>query len=141
MNTEPTSLVGAHAPDWGQRSRLSKTNRADSPNGRSQRSIPESRKRPLTDRDGITLRTEVRDLSNFNADRAISWDLATDRWRNYILDKEEVETVLRTAPVSASGARSHIGSIQSTQTSSMRSSKTSNAVYRKPTENGYTRPC
>ena len=93
MNTEPTSLVGAHAPDWGQRSRLSKTNRADSPNGRSQRSIPESRKRPLTDRDGISLRSEVRDLAHLNADRPVSWDLATDRWRNYIRDKEDVQSV------------------------------------------------
>ena len=97
MNIESTQLVGPNAPNWEQRlvSRLSKTNRADSLNGRSRRSIPESRKRPLTDRDGITLRNEVRDLDhlNINEKRPISWDLATDRWRNYILDKEDVQSV------------------------------------------------
>jgi len=97
VNTESTELVGPNAPNWEQRlvSRLSKTNRADSLNGRSQQSIPESRKRPLTDRDGITLRNEVRDLDhlNINENRPISWDLATDRWRNYILDKEDVQSV------------------------------------------------
>ena len=91
MNTKPTALVGPNAPNWGG-SRLSKTNRAHSPNGRSQRSIPESRKRPLTDRDGITLRTEVRQFSSIG-DRSVSWDLATDRWRNYILDNEDVQSV------------------------------------------------
>ena len=97
MNTKSTELIGPNAPNWEQRlvSRLSKTNRADSLNGRSQQSIPESRKRPLTDRDGITLRNEVRDLDhlNINEKRPISWDLATDRWRNYILDKEDVQSV------------------------------------------------
>jgi len=97
VNTKSTQLVGPNAPNWEQRlvSRLSKTNRADSLNGRSRRSIPESRKRPLTDRDGITLRNEVRDLDhlNINENRPISWDLATDRWRNYILDKEDVQSV------------------------------------------------
>jgi len=92
MSGEPTALVGAHAPNWGQRSRLSKTNRADSQNGRSRRSIPESRKRPLTDCDGISLRSELRDLSQLG-DRPVSWDLATDRWRDYIRDKEDVQSV------------------------------------------------
>jgi len=90
--TESTSLVGPNSPDWDRRSRLSKTNRADNQNGRSQRSIPESRKRPLTDRDGISLRSELRDLSSIG-DRPVSWDLATDRWRNYIRDKEDVQSV------------------------------------------------
>lgn len=79
-------------PNWGRRSRLSKTNRADHENARSQRSLPESRKRPLTDRDGISLRSELRDLSSIG-DRPVSWELATDRWRNYIRDKEDVQSV------------------------------------------------
>ena len=94
VNTQSTQLVGPNAPNWGG-SRLSKTNRADNQNGRSQLSIPESRKRPLTDCDGISLRKEVRDLDHVNIDenRAISWDLATDRWRDYIRDKEDVQSV------------------------------------------------
>jgi hypothetical protein len=94
VNTQSTQLVGPNAPNWGG-SRLSKTNRADNQNGRSQLSIPESRKRPLTDCDGISLRKEVRDLDHVNIDenRAISWDLATDRWRDYIRDKEGVQSV------------------------------------------------
>ena len=51
------------------RPRLSKTNRADSPNGGFSLSIPESRKRTLTDCDGISLRKEVRDLDHLNAAR------------------------------------------------------------------------
>ena len=97
MNTESTELVGPNAPNWEQRlvSRLSKTNRADSLNGRSQQSIPESRKRPLTDRDGITLRNEVRDLDhrNIGEKRPISWNGAINRYRDYIRDKRNVETV------------------------------------------------
>jgi hypothetical protein len=95
VNTESTELVGPNAPNWGG-SRLSKTNRADNQNGRSQRSIPESRKRPLTDCDGISLRKEVLDHDHLNrdhVDRPISWNGATDRWRNYIRDKEDVQSV------------------------------------------------
>ena len=91
VNTQSTQLVGPNAPNWGG-SRLSKTNRADNQNGRSQLSIPESRKRPLTDCDGISLRKEVRDLSQLG-DRPVSWNMATDRWRNYIRDKEDVQNV------------------------------------------------
>ena len=68
------------------------SHRADNQNGRSQLSIPESRKRPLTDCDGISLRKEVRDLSQLG-DRPVSWNMATDRWRNYIRDKEDVQNV------------------------------------------------
>jgi hypothetical protein len=55
----------------------------------------QSRKRPLTDCDGITLRKEVLDLDHLNIDenRPISWNGATDRWRNYIRDKEDVQSV------------------------------------------------
>jgi len=57
----------------------------------------QSRKRPLTDRDGITLRKEVRDLDHRNIDenRPISWNGAINRYRHYIRDKREVETVFQ----------------------------------------------
>ena len=96
MSGEPAALVGAHAPDWEQRSRLSKTNRADNQNGRSRRSIPESRKRPLTDCDGISLRKEVLDHDHLNrdhVDRPISWNGAITQFRDYIRDKEDVQSV------------------------------------------------
>ena len=95
MNTKSTELVGPNAPNWGG-SRLSKTNRADSLNGRSRRSIPESRKRPLTDRDGISLRKEVLDHDHLNrdhVDRPISWNGAITQFRDYIRDKEDVQSV------------------------------------------------
>ena len=69
------------------------TNPADSLNSGYSLSARQSRKRPLTDRDGITLRKEVRDLSNFNADRAISWNGTINRYRDYIRDKRNVSTV------------------------------------------------
>ncbi|MDB9281786.1 hypothetical protein PN415_18365 [Halorubrum ezzemoulense] len=97
--TEPSALVGPHAPDWGEReqtgsaSRLSKTNRADEQNGRETASAPPSRFRPLTERDGVTLRLEARDWGALDGDRADSWATTTDRWRDYVRDKEDVETV------------------------------------------------
>ena len=69
------------------------TNPADSLNSGYSLSARQSRKRPLTDRDGITLRKEVRDLSNFNADRSISWNGTINRYRDYIRDKRNVSTV------------------------------------------------
>ena len=113
MNIESTQLVGPNAPNWEQRlvSRLSKTNRADSLNGQSRRSIPESRKRPLTDRDGITLRNEVRDLDhlNINENRPISWNGAINRYRDYIRDKRNVETVFENSETGelATGSTPH----------------------------------
>jgi hypothetical protein len=95
VNTQSTQLVGPNAPNWGG-SRLSKTNRADNQNGRSRRSIPESRKRPLTDCDGISLRKEVLDHDHLNrdhVDRPISWNGAITQFRDYIRDKEDVQSV------------------------------------------------
>jgi len=95
VNTQSTQLVGPNAPNWGG-SRLSKTNRADNQNGRSERSIPESRKRPLTDCDGISLRKEVLDHDHLNrdhVDRPISWNGAITQFRDYLRDKEDVESV------------------------------------------------
>ena len=88
-------------------SRLSKTNRANPQNARSERSLPESRKRPLTDRDGISLRTEVRDNSRL-VDRSVSWQIAEYRWRDYIRDKEGVESVFEnSAGETAQGSKPH----------------------------------
>ena len=69
------------------------TNPADSPNNGYSLSARQSRKRPLTDRDGISLRSEVRDLAHLNGDRPISWNGTINRYRDYIRDKREVETV------------------------------------------------
>ena len=68
-------------------------NPADSPNGGYSLSSRQSRKRPLTDRDEITLRKEVRDLDHLNADRPISWNGAITQYRDYIRDKRNVDTV------------------------------------------------
>ena len=81
------------------------TNRADNQSGRSQQSIPESRKRPLTDCDGISLRSELRDLSSIG-DRPVSWNMATDRWRNYIRDKEDVKSVFENIETGETGTGS-----------------------------------
>ncbi|WP_180271826.1 hypothetical protein [Halorubrum persicum] len=106
MTTEPTTLVGAHAPDWGA-SRLSKTNRADEQNGRETASAPPSRFRPLTERNGVTLRQEVRDWHDLD-DAPISWKGATDAWGSYIRDKEDVETVFEDVSGNrASGSKPH----------------------------------
>jgi hypothetical protein len=72
------------------------TNPADSPNAGFSLSSRQSRKRPLTDCDGISLRREVLDLDHLNrdhVDRAISWNGAINRYRDYIRDKREIETV------------------------------------------------
>ena len=101
MDADATSLVGADAPDWearrspgsSSRSRLSKTNRAGPSDGQYSPSDRASRKRPLTDRDGVTLRSEVHDLADLDGDRAISWNGAIDRWRAYIEDRDGVRAV------------------------------------------------
>jgi hypothetical protein len=71
------------------------TNPADSPNAGFNLSSRQSRKRPLTDCDGISLRKEVRDLDhhNFDQNRSISWNGTINRYRDYIRDKRGIETV------------------------------------------------
>jgi hypothetical protein len=69
------------------------TNPADPPNVGFSLSARQSRKRPLTDCDGIKLRKEVRDLDHLNADRPISWNGAITQYRDYIRDKRNVDTV------------------------------------------------
>ena len=50
---------------------------------------------PLTERDGVSLREEVRDLSAVDGDRPVRWGSAVRRWRSYIEDTEDVETVMQ----------------------------------------------
>ena len=76
-------------------SRLSKTNRADDQNGEYTPSARRSRKRPLTERDGVTLRKEVRDLLDLDGDRSVSWNRAISRFRSYVEDREDVEAVFQ----------------------------------------------
>jgi hypothetical protein len=85
----------SESPTYGKQSRLSKTNRADQESGEYRLSARESRKRPLTDRDGVTLRQEVRDVGELHSERPISWNGAIDRWRSYVRDKEDVTAVFR----------------------------------------------
>jgi hypothetical protein len=90
--SQQKALTGEHAPDWGG-SRLSKTNRADCHDGEYKPSARRSRKRPLTDRDGVSLRSEVRDWDDLDGDRPVSWNGAINRWREYVRDKRDVESV------------------------------------------------
>lgn len=72
---------------------LSKTNRADPSNDGYRPSDRRSRKRPLTDRDGVTLRQEALDYSTLDGDRPISWNGAISQYRAYIEDRDGVKTV------------------------------------------------
>jgi len=108
VSTDSTKLVGPNAPNWGE-SRLSMTNPADPPNVGYRLSARQSRKRPLTDRDGITLRKEVLDYDHLNGDRPISWNGTINRYRDYIRDKREVDTVFENCETGerATGSTSH----------------------------------
>ena len=74
-------------------SRLSKSDRADPTAANYKPSARRSRKRPLTDRDGVTLRSEVRDWDDLDGDTSITWNGAISRWRDYIRDRRGVEAV------------------------------------------------
>jgi hypothetical protein len=77
----------------GADSRLSKTNPADPNDGGLTASARQSRKRPLTERDGVSLRAEVRDWDALDGDRAATWAASINRWREYIRDRRDVESV------------------------------------------------
>ena len=74
-------------------SRLSKTNRADRRNGAYTPSARRSRKQPLTERDGVTLRSEVRDFAAIDGDRATTWNRAIRQYRAYIEDRDGIDSV------------------------------------------------
>ena len=81
-NTEQTTL-----------SRLSVTNRADPQDGQYTPSARRSRKQPLTERDGVTLREEVRDYAHLDGDRATTWNRSIRRYRMYIEDRDGIQSV------------------------------------------------
>ena len=97
--TEPSALVGPHAPQWEERatetasSRLSKTHRADGTSGQERASAPRSRFAPLTERDGVSLREEVRDWDDLGGARPVSWNRAISKYRHYIEERRDVKTV------------------------------------------------
>jgi len=71
------------------------TDRAGPTNHRERSQRRESLKRPLTERDGVALREEVRDWGNLDGDRPVTWRRATRQWRSYIEDTEDTDPVLR----------------------------------------------
>lgn len=57
-------------------------------------SVTSSLSEPLTERDGVALRTEVRDDEAIGpGDQPVSWRQATRRWREYITRKDGVKTI------------------------------------------------
>ena len=98
--------MSAPTEQTGGGSRLSKTNRADHESGGVGPSAGVSRFRPITERDGVTLRKEARralrdfgdmgdagSILNVHEERAGTWEAVTERWRDYIIDKRDVQTV------------------------------------------------
>jgi hypothetical protein len=73
-------------------SRLSKTNRADSDNGRYGPSTAESLKQPLTERDGVGLRAEVFDQEREGL-HPVTWREAVWRWRDWYEDSRDSRPV------------------------------------------------
>nr|WP_231754688.1 hypothetical protein [Halapricum sp. CBA1109] len=90
-------------------SRPSKSDRADSTNHRERPSRGDALSRPLTERDGVPLREDVRDLGAIHGDRPLSWREATHEWRDYIEDSEDTDTVFQNAETGeyASGSSPH----------------------------------
>jgi len=72
-------------------SRQSKTKCADPQDGQYGPSRGGSLSRPLTERDGVTLREEVRDWGALDGTRPVSWREAVWAWREYIRDRRTVE--------------------------------------------------
>jgi hypothetical protein len=76
-------------------SRLSKTNRADSTNHGERPSHGEILSTPLTERDGVALREDVRDYGSIEGDRPLPWRESVNRWRDYIEDNEDTDAVFQ----------------------------------------------
>jgi len=74
-------------------SRLSMTNRADSETGGERAGVGRTPNVQLTERDGVTLREEVRDWGALDGDRATGWRDSVFSFRDYLRDKEDVATV------------------------------------------------
>lgn len=73
------------------------TNPADSGNRRQRAARAERLNRPLTERDGVSLRQEVYDYEELSGDRPVTWRETVWSYREYIRDKEDVTTVLGNA--------------------------------------------
>ena len=76
-------------------SRPSESDRADSTNHRERPSRAEALNRPLTEREGVTLREEVRDLDRLEGDLPVTWRQATKEWREYILETRDTDAVFK----------------------------------------------
>jgi hypothetical protein len=50
---------------------------------------------PLTERDGVPLREDVRDYGALHGDRPVTWRESIHRWRDYIEEKDDVSTVFQ----------------------------------------------
>lgn len=74
-------------------SRPSKTNRADTDNERERSSLNVPLSTRLTEREGVTLRRDVRDWNDLHRDSAVTWREAVQRYRQYIRDKEDVAAI------------------------------------------------
>ena len=70
------------------------TNPADSINAGKSASTFRKLKRPLTERDGVSLRQEVYDYDDLSGDRPLTWRDTIWSYRDYIRDKKDVTTVL-----------------------------------------------
>lgn len=73
-------------------SRLSMTDRADHANDGLQESIPASRFKRLTERDGIALREEVEQFGS-SPSKPVTWRAATDRFEEYLSEKGGTDMV------------------------------------------------
>jgi len=73
----------------------SKSDRADTQNRPEKPSRRDALRRPLTERDGVPLREEVRDLGNLDGARPISWRGATKEWRRYIEESRDTDAVFQ----------------------------------------------
>ncbi|WP_309484944.1 hypothetical protein [Halorhabdus salina] len=71
------------------------TDRADTTNPQESPSKGQSLKCSLTERDGVALREEVRDWDALDGDRPTTWRRSVRRWRTYIEDTDDTDTVLR----------------------------------------------
>lgn len=78
-------------------SRLSESDRADTTNNRDTPSRAETLSVPLTERDGVPLRTEVRDVGNLDGNRPLSWRESVWAWRDYIEDTEDTDAIFHNA--------------------------------------------
>jgi hypothetical protein len=87
---------------------LSMANRADSDTAPEKPGLGGIPNVPLTERDGVTLREEVRDWGALDGDRAGRWKRGVFEFRDYLREKEGVETVFEDVSGNrASGSSPH----------------------------------